>query len=263
MLKKFFSERKLNILFSALAILLMWAVWIIAYYSVGNRLIVPSFTETVSAFWRYLGNGTYWLAILNSLLRTLLAFILSFIPALACVALASVSRCVKIALKPIMTFIRTLPTMAVILLILKITLGNKTLSPVIVTVLVLLPMIYSQVSASVAGIDEGLTEMADVYSVSKKDRLFKIYLPLVAPDILSQTGANISLGLKIMISAEVLASTANGLGGMMQLNNVAAEVANLAALTLTAVILGLIIDFVFSLLERITFKWSRKEGCVD
>lgn len=263
MVKKFFTKRKLNILISALAVLLMWLVWIVAYYCVGNRLIVPSFSETVSCFWRYLGSGSFWLAVLNSLLRTLLAFIISFVPALACAVSAAFLPRLKAALKPIMTFIRTLPTMAVILLILKITRGDKTFSPVIVTVLVLLPMIYSQANATIEGIDGELTEMAEVFLINRRDRLFKIYLPLVSPGVLSQTGANISIGLKIMISAEVLANTANGLGGMMQLNNIAAEVANLAALTLAAVILGLIIDFAFSLLERTTFKWTRKEGRSD
>lgn len=99
--------------------------------------------------------------------------------------------------------------------------------------------------------------MARVYGVSRRDRLFKIYLPLVSPAVFSQTGANISLGLKIMISSEVLVNTARGLGGMMQENSMAAAVANLAALTVAAVVLGLIIDVAFSQLKRINSKWVK------
>ena len=149
--------------------------------------------------------------------------------------------------------------MAVILLILKFTYNNRTLSPVIVTVLVLLPMIYSQLCTSVEGIDSNLTEMAEVYGVNRSKRLLSIYLPQLLPDIISQTGSNLSLGLKVMIAAEVLASTANGLGGMMQINNVSGEIACLAALTLSAVLAGLVIDFSFSLLQRLTCKWTKKE----
>lgn len=259
MIKKFFTQKKLNIIFSVLAVIFMWLVWIAAYYIAGNKLIVPAFSDTAQSFFLYLGDGEFWLALLNTFLRTLLAFVISFVLAAACAVLAKLNSYTKAFLKPIVVFIRTLPTLAVMLIILKLTTGNRNFSPVIVTILVLFPMIFSQMLAAADGIDTGLVEMAKVYKVSKKDRLFKIYLPLIAPNILSQTGANISLGLKIMISAEVLANTVDSLGGMMQYNNYAAEVANLAALTLAAVLIGLIIEFAVSLIARLACKWT-KEG---
>lgn len=241
----------------------MWAAWLIAYRAVGNPLIVPSFKQTAVSFFRYLANGAFWTAVGNSFARTLLAFVISFVLAAACAALAMLGGAFKAALKPLMVIVRTLPTMAVILIIFKITEGNRTLSPVIVTVLVLLPMIYSQFVAAAENIDGGIKEMATVYDVKKRDRLFKIYLPLVAPNILLQTGANVSLGLKVMVSAEVLVSTAKGLGGMMQENSASAQVANLAALTVAAVVLGLVIEIIFSQLTRLTRKWTAKEAAND
>lgn len=257
MIKKLFSQRAINIICSVAALVIMWLVWIIAYYSVGNKLIVPSFSETIVSFWNYLGDGAFWTAVGNSLLRTLLSFVVSFVLAAAFTIFGLLGSWSKALIKPITVVIRTLPTMAVILIIFKMTNGNKTLSPVIVTVLVLFPMIYSQLTAAVEGIDDGVRQMARVYGVSKRDRLFKIYLPLVSPAVFSQTGANISLGLKIMISSEVLVNTARGLGGMMQENSMAAAVANLAALTVAAVVLGLIIDVAFSQLKRINSKWVK------
>ena len=260
MFKKFFTQRKINIICSVAALVFMWLVWLISYYAVGNKLIVPSFGQTVKNFWHYLGNAAFWTAVGNSFARTLIAFVISFVLAAVCAALASLGSAAKAFLKPVMVVVRTLPTMAVILIIFKITLGSRTLSPVIVTVLVLFPMIYAQFIAAIEGIDCGIKEMVSVYGVSKKERLFKIYLPLVSPIILSQTGANVSLGLKILISAEVLVNTARGIGGMMQESNAAAEAANLAALTLAAVVLGLVIEIAFSQLSRINRKWSVKEG---
>lgn len=260
MVKKFFTQRKINIICSVAALVLMWVFWLVAYYGVGNSLIVPSFSETVESFWRYLGSGEFWVAVGNSLLRTFLAFAISFLLAAAFTGFGLLGSWCKALIKPITVIIRTLPTMAVILIIFKITYGNRTLSPVIVTVLVLFPMIYSQLTAAVEGIDGGIKEMADVYGVSKRERLFKIYLPLVSPAVFSQTGANISLGLKVMISSEVLVNTARGLGGMMQTSSGAGEVACLAALTLAAVILGLIIEFAFSQLKRINKKWRGEKN---
>lgn len=260
MLKKFFTQRKINIIGSVAALVLMWLFWLIAYYGVGNGNIVPSFGETITCFWQFLWDGEFWTAVGNSLLRTLLAFVISFLLAASFTAFGLLGSWCKALIKPITVIIRTLPTMAVILIIFKITYGNRTLSPVIVTVLVLFPMIYSQLTAAAEGIDGGIKEMAEVYDVSKKERLFKIYLPLVSPAVFSQTGANISLGLKVMISSEVLVNTAKGLGGMMQTSSGAGEIARLAALTLAAVILGLIIELAFSQFKRINKKWQGKKN---
>lgn len=236
----------------------MWLVWIIAYFSVRNDYIVPSFSDAMESLFSLLKNGTFWLAFLNTLIRTLTAFIISFALAAALTALSVVSKAFYLFIKPIMVFLRTLPTLAVILILLVWT--NPKIAPVIVTVIILFPMIYAQMNAAIGGIDEGLTEMTEVYRISGRDRLLKIYLPLISPNILSQTGANFSFAIKLMISAEVLANTFNSLGGLMQNAKEFAELPRLAALTLVAVALGLLIELLFSVLERVTFKWSVKEG---
>lgn len=258
MIKKYLSKRKFNIILSFSAFVLMWIIWLIAYYSVKNDYIIPSIGDTAKSFGKCLASGSFWLAFLNTLLRTALSFIISFVLAVALVALGVLFKASKSFIKPFMDVFRTLPTLAIILILLFWT--SPTVAPVIVTILVLFPMIYSQLSAAVEGIDEGILEMANVYGISKKERLTKIYLPLISPAVLSQTGANISLGIKVMISAEVLAGTYKSLGGLMQNARFYIDMPRLAALTIIAVLIGLLIDLCFSIIERITFKWSRKEG---
>ena len=261
MLKNFLKKRKLNIFCSAASIALMIIVWIIAYYAVKNDYVVPSFTDTVISLWRCVKSSAFWVAFFNTFGRTILAFIISFLLAGCLAALSVACKAFSAFLNSIMVIFRTLPTLAVILILLIWT-SPKT-APVIVTVLVLFPMIYAQITAAFGGIDGGLKEMAQVYQLSNKVKLFKIYLPSVAPNVLSQTGANISLGIKIMISAEVLANTYRSLGGLMQNARLYLEMPRLAALTVAAVVLGLIVEVSFSQFERLTYKWSRKEGRGD
>lgn len=258
-MKKLFTERKLNILISVLAVIVMWIVWIVAYYSVKNDYLIPSFQNTFISLWRdCLANAAFWTAFGNTFLRTLLAFIISFIIAAALACLCALSKRVVAFVTPFMVFLRTLPTLAVVLLLLIWT--NPLVAPVIVTVLVLFPMIYARVYTAIDGIDGGIRQMIKVYNIPKRTAILKIYLPLVMPQTLPQTGADISLGLKIMISAEVLSSTFKSLGGMMQDSKLYVEMPRLAALTLLAVFFGLIVDIAFSQLSRLTHKWSRKEG---
>lgn len=234
----------------------MWLVWLIAYYAVANDYIIPSFSDTMKSMGELLAESAFWTAFGYTLLRTAEAFVLSFLLAAVLAALSVCSKGAAAFIRPVMIFLRTLPTLAVVLILLIWT--NRKIAPVIVTLLVLLPAIYAQITAAAGDIDGDLIEMADVYRIPRKTRLFKIYLPLVSPNILSQAGANISMGLKVMISAEVLSKTFNSLGNLMQNAREYLEMPRLAALTLMAVLLGLILDFGFSQFTYITKKWSVK-----
>ena len=257
MIKEYLSKRKFNIIFSLSAFALMWIIWLIAYYSVKNDYVIPSISDTVASFGKCLISGSFWLAFVNTVLRTVLSFAISFLLSVALVAIGVVFKWSYSFIKPFMAVLRTLPTLAVILILLFWT--SPAVAPVIVAFLVLFPVIYSQLISAVNGIDEGVIEMAKVYGVSKKERLTKIYLPLISPAVLSQTGANISLGIKIMVSAEVLAGTYKSLGGLMQNARFYVDMPRLAALTIIAVLIGILIDLCFSAIERVTFKWSKKD----
>jgi ABC-type nitrate/sulfonate/bicarbonate transport system permease component len=85
--------------------------------------------------------------------------------------------------------------------------------------------------------------------------VFAIYLPQISESAFMQAGPNMSLGLKIMVSAEVLASTAQSLGGSMNYARSFLEIPRLAALTLLAVISGFIFEALLYQLTRINKKW--------
>lgn len=236
----------------------MWLAWIIAYYAVRNDFIIPKFSSTVKTFFKLFADGAFWIAFLNTFLRTLLASLISFLFAAATAAATLVFKPFENFVKPVMALVRTLPTLAVILIILLWT--SPRTAPVVVTFLVLYPVFYSGIMAASTDADEGLFEMAKVFNVSKRDMLFKIYLPKIAPSVLSQFGANVSLGLKVMISAEVLAGTFRSMGGLMQNARLYLDMPKLAALTLISVILGLLVDILFSQTERVTYKWRGRNS---
>lgn len=251
---KKFNLKKLNIICTAVSIILMVSVWIIAYYSVGNDYLVPSFSDTVKSFFEMFSENSFWVGLLNTLWRTLASFLFSFLLAALCAILSAISKTISFLLRPLAIFLRVLPTLAVVLLILVWT--NPTIAPMIVTFLVLFPMMYAQMLAAISDVDEDLIKMLKVYKVGKKDRIFKVYLPLVSPNIISQSGANISLAIKVMISAEVLASTYRSLGGLMQNARLYLEMPRLAALTLAAVVLGVVFEVLFVLIKKLVCKWD-------
>ncbi|MGN0814034.1 MAG: ABC transporter permease [Candidatus Coproplasma sp.] len=257
-MKKLLRGKKLNILYSLAAVAIILVVWVIAYYSIRNDYILPSVSQSFSALFECFASGEFWLSVANTFLRTLCAFAISFVLAALLSALSAVCKPFKGIFAAIISLIRTLPTMAVTLMLLIWT--NPLTAPVVVAVLVLFPMIYSQFTTAIDGVDADLLQMAKVYSFTRKDKLVKIILPQVAPSILGEVGANLSLGIKLMVSAEVLCYTFHSLGGLMQQAKLYAEMPTFAALTIACILIGFIMEWLSSFLRLLTLRWSRKEG---
>lgn len=255
-MKKYLAENAYNLAASLLAVVAMWLVWIIAYAAVGNDYLVPSFWGTAEEFFSLFAQAFFWQAFAYTLLRTAAAFLISFALGLVAAALGVAFAPFSRFLRPIIAVCRTLPTMAVLLLILVWT-SPKT-APIVVTVLVLFPVIYSQLTSSISGVGGELAEMARAYRLTARQKLSKIYLPQIAPVTVAQTGANLSFGIKLTISAEVMAHTYTALGGLMSEAQTYYNLPRLAALTLCAIFAGLITELIFRLISRYAFAWQRR-----
>lgn len=244
---------KKNILFSALSLITLWVVWIIAYFIVGNDYVLPSFWDTFAAVGKYLGSGAFWLAFGKTFLRTFLAFLFSLILGILLAVLARMRKWLRAFLAPIISVLRTVPTMAVILILLLWT--SPSVAPVIVSVLVLLPAVYAAALSSLDEVDAEYGELVRVFRVDWKRKIFKLYLPLSAPPILKQSGGIFSMGLKITVSGEVLASTYKSLGGLMQTAKMYVELPQLVALTLLTVLLGFLLEGACVLAYKLIVRW--------
>ena len=148
--KRFFSERKLNLICSIVSLIFIFAVWIIAYYSVKNDFIVPSLNDTFSSFFMCLAESSFWIAFAFTFLRCALSAVLSFFLAAIFAIFSVLSKIFSAMVKPVVAVIRALPTLAVVLILLIWTSPNA--APVIVTMLVLFPMAYTQPIAAINGI---------------------------------------------------------------------------------------------------------------
>ena len=126
--------------------------------------------------------------------------------------------------------------------------------------MMIFPLTYAQLIAAYEGIDPQITEMAAIYKLSLRDRLFRVLIPMMLPDVLSQAGANFSLTLKVMISAEVLASTFRSVGGLIHTAAVELATARMFALVLLMLLFGGLLEFAFGKLRLITRRWSGAKG---
>ena len=257
-MKKIFLSEKFNIAYSACALVLAWLIWIIAYACKQNDEIIPSFSATMAEFFALFTKPFFWKSFARTLLRTIEAFAISFVAALACACVAALFKPFAAFMRPIAAIFRSLPTMAVLLLILIWFTPRTSPVTIVVAILVLFPMIYSQLYGQISGVSGDLKEMAKVYKLTRIQRLKCIYLPHILPATVIDTGTNISFGLKLIISAEVMVSTYTAIGGMMSEAQIYGNTPRLAALTLVAVLFGIAVELAFRALSFALFKWNRR-----
>ena len=259
---KFFKKNKLNIFASVVAVFILLAIWTIAYFTERNDYVLPSVWDTAKSLFAFFATPKFWLSLGYTMLATLAAFAVSFALAAIFVCLCETSKFFSEVIKVIVAFVRTIPTLAAILIILVWASFHAVpyVAPAAVTVLVLFPLVFSQLLTALSEIDEGILEACKVYEISKRDVIFKIKLPLCLSPVLAQSGANYSLGLKVMISAEVLAMTRHGYGVLMQTARFYPDIPALAALTLAAVFVGGLVNLALSPLNNFGARWKKKEG---
>ena len=246
---------KKNALFSAVALIALWLVWVIAYYIVRNDYVLPSVWETLRETGRLLGEVSFWRAFGNTFLRTLWAFLVSLALGVGLAIPAHLVGGVRAFFAPIISALRTVPTMAVVLMLLLWT--TPAVAPVIVSALVLFPAAYAAALAALDEVGEEYGELTRAFRVSAGRKIVKMYLPLAAPPLLKQAGSIFSLGLKVVISGEVMASTYRSLGGMMQEAQTFLAMPRLMALTLITVLLGFALEGLCRLVYRLIVRWRR------
>ena len=250
------NKNRINILIlEALAILSMWLVYFIVFKIANNEYLVPSMIDMLREFFALFTDGFFYTSLFKTLLNVIISFVVSFVLAGIICTLAKIYKPFSIFTKPYLSAIRTIPTMALLVIILIYT--NTFVAPIIVAFLVLFPMIFEQFNRAYEGIDNGLITAMNIFNVSKRDRIFKIYIPMIIPPLALNLGSNLSFTIKLVISAEVMAYSFTSIGGLMQGANAMMNIPQLFALTLLSVVLGLIFEFGFSLIFKNFFKWTK------
>ncbi|MBQ3116654.1 MAG: ABC transporter permease subunit [Clostridia bacterium] len=259
-MKAYLKRHFASIICGIIALVIMWAVWFIACKIVKNEYVIPSVKQTFGELFKLLGEAFFYRALLRTLEKSLIAFVISFVLAGSIALPSKLFKGVDGVMRPIIAVIRTLPTMAVLIPIILYT--NRFTAPIIVAMLVLFPMIYAQFKSALDNIDEQVVRTAKVFKLTRRQKVVKVYFPLVAPNLLSHTGSNLSFAIKVVISAEVMVMTYTSIGGMIQYAGYE-DLPRLFALTLFAVIIGIVIETTFHLLSKKLFKWTRAEGKND
>ena len=242
--------KKISIKFlTTTAVAAFWIlIWYLAAARVGLELLLPGPAAVGKRFWQLLSESVFYETMGASLVRVTLGISQAV---LAGVILAILTAKLKVAsaiFSPLITVIKSTPVASFAILV-ALWLGREKL-PVFVTLLIVLPVVWSNVETGIKQVDRGLLEMARVYRVSAPRRVLGIYVPSVTPYFQSAFKTSIGLAWKAGISAEVIVNTPSSVGQKLFESKAYFETVDLFAWTAAVVLLNLILDAIIGLVTK-------------
>ncbi|MCQ2386271.1 MAG: ABC transporter permease subunit, partial [Clostridia bacterium] len=134
-----------------------------------------------------------------------------------------------------------------------------------ISFLIALPVVYTNMLAGLRSVEKEKKEMATVFRLSFFRKLRYIYLPALSPHLLSASSVAAGLAVKSGIAAEVIGIPPGSLGLLLRNAKIYLETADLFAVTLVIVVVGLLAEKSFTgllrtVLSRLTHSTPKERG---
>lgn len=217
--------------------------------ALGQEILLVSPASVAMRLGQLALTGDFWRSIAFSLLRIAAGFLSAAVLGVALAALSARFVVVKELLAPAMLAIKAIPVASFIILVL-IWVPSRNLS-VLISFLMVLPIIYTNVLNGIQATDPQLLEMADVFALPASRSIRYIYVSQVLPFFRAACSVALGLCWKSGIAAEVIGIPTGSIGEKLYHAKVYLDTPDLFAWTLVIVFISLAFEkLILHLLDR-------------
>lgn len=217
-----------------------------------QSLLLATPLTVAKRLWELVFEPDFFAAVGFTMLRIVGGFLLGL--ALGCLlaAVASRFRAAEVLLWPYITVVKSVPVASFVILIL-IWLGSRRLS-IFIALLMVLPIVYTNVLQGLKSADRKLLQMADVFRLSWLRRLRYIRLPALKPYLTSACSVAVGLSWKAGVAAEVIGIPDGSIGEMLYEAKVYLSSGDLFAWTVVIVVLSVAFEKLFLALLKLGYR---------
>lgn len=216
------------------------AVWALLAAAAAQPLLLPAPGAVVRRLAALAVTRPFWLTVAATLLRILCGIAAGTLLGTLLAAATSRFRILNALVAPLLTVIKSTPVASFIVLI--ILWIGRSLLPSVIVVLIVVPVVWANVSAGIAGTDRALLELAAICRFPRGRILRRIYFPSVLPDFLAALRSVLGLAWKAGVTAEVLTSPGWSVGRMLMESKLYLEIPDMFAWTLVVILCSLAIE---------------------
>ena len=224
--------------------------------SASSSTLIPDVGEVASSLRKIVTDGGAFHELGVTFERVLLGFGLAFVLALAAGIAMGRNAFVASFLEPAVLLGLTIPGLVWALLCV-IWFGVALATPVVAIALSAAPALVLNVVQGMRSVDPGLVEMAHVFRFGRAARLRFLWLPSLAPFLLSGARLGLSLSWKVIVLVEMFGMS-SGVGYQLNQAFSSQDVGAVLAWTLLfAAAMGVLEYGVLRALERRVTRWRR------
>ena len=244
------KKRFAGILRKILAAAVWLAVWQVAYMFVKQEILLPSPAQTVVRLWELAQMSDFWISAFMSLLRIVEGFVLGVGAGAFLGVLTARFSLLYDFFHPAISVIKATPVASFI--ILALVWINKPYVPVFIAFLMVLPIIWANVSEGIHQTDKDLLEMAGIFRFSRKKLVSKLYFPSTLPYFFAGCTTALGFAWKAGIAAEILSLPAHSIGSNLYYSKIYIETTDLFAWTAAVIIMSILLEkLLVSVLNKI------------
>lgn len=219
----------------------LWlAIWAGAATAVGQSLLLPSPLQTGRALVTLAGQAAFWQSALASVLRVSLGFVIGMVSGTLLAVLTSRWAWARDFFSPMLAVIKATPVASFIVLALVWIRTNGV--PVFATLLVVVPVVWANVSTGIAKTAPDLLEMARAFSMGPWRTVRHVYWPSVQPYFDAAVTTGMGMAWKAGVAAEVIATPRMSLGGKLYDAKIYLDTPALFASTAVVILLSILLE---------------------
>ena len=225
------------------AVLIWLVLWETAARAIGQEILLVSPVTVIRKLIEMAGQRDFWLSVLFTVCRIAGGFLSAFFAGVVLAWIGSFYRFIKELAAPFMAAIKAAPVASFIILLL-IWVPSRNLS-LMISFLISLPVIYTNVLYGIENTDKDLLEMAEVFEVPLRKRIWYIYLSETLPYLRAACSVSLGLCWKAGVAAEVIGIPAGSIGEKLYEAKIYLQTPDLFAWTLTIILLSICFEKVF------------------
>jgi len=243
-----------NRVYTGISIIALVLLWKFLSLFIDMEIIFPSPESTLKNLIAILSSPGFLRAVLNTVSKSLIGFFLALLLSLSLGILSGVVKPIYYLLKPLLTVIKSTPTIGIILLLL--IWFRSDYAPLFIGFLIIFPILYTNVVEGIFNVEEDLLEMARMYRVKNIRIIREIYMPSILSYLMSGMSTALGLNLKTVIAAEVLSQSLNTIGDNLYLEKIKLNTAGVFGWIIVAIGISNIFELILCKIYRSIVKWD-------
>lgn len=238
-----------------LSIFFFLIIWEGVALYIDNSLLFPRVSEIFLSLKNLVASGDFILILWNTLSRFFISIVFSLILAIIFSVASYRYEVISFLLFPFIIFLRAVPTIAIIIVVLIWSSVEKV--PIVVGVLILFPILYESILGGIKNVDKNLLKMSKVFKVSTKRVVRDIYIPSIYYSISSNIPSYMGLTFKVIIAGEVLSQESLSIGGEIFINKIYLESSNIFAWIIVVIVLNYFLEKGLKTINNRVCRWKK------